>query len=509
MLAVLMFGTSLVQFYSYTMDDSFITFRYAQNLVTGQGLFFNPDDPTRAEGLTSPLYALVIAPFMLLGDSVLDHSKWLGVVVMIGAAGFAGLTTRRLTSSLEARDSVAIAVLCAAHILADPFVAANAVSGMETALSCLAFSVFLLLLMPLERTETGRSRARAVGAGIAAVTVPMLRPEMTLAVGTMLVLVALFHHESRRETLLAFAVFVILGAFYFAARFTYYGLLLPLPFYIKQSGGLNGIFDVLRYIRHALPLFVALLLLALSLFRSGFRPSNNSSAFVLALMAAVVVQVAYYASLTHLMGFGYRYFQPISVALTILGFVGVSKVLLVFPSIRSRPWLLRPFVAAFWLGSVAYLAGTDGHVKRFISDLSAPWLEAQVRVARELRIAANGDPWTIAINDCGAIPFYTGFETIDLAGLNNRAIALDRDPKAAMRELERRQPDLIFLQSRRTEGNVEVLGWENLTIDEIRRLGYDFLGGMPVAFGYEYQAFAPRERSGLIGTRMRAAGLIH
>jgi len=275
-LAVMLFGASTRKFYAYTMDDAFITFRYAQNFVSGHGLFFNPDDPTRAEGITSPLYALILAPFLLLGGAIVEPSKWFGVAVTVATAAVTALTTRRLTSSLDQRDSVVIAVLCAAYFLADPFAAAHAVTGMETALSCLAYSAFLLLLVPLEPADAARRRGKAIAAGFAAVSVPMLRPEMALAVSAMLVLFAMLHRESRRETLLAGAVFVTFGAIYFAIRFAYYGLLLPLPFYVKQAVGLRGTIDVARYVRHALPLFAALLLFIASLLRSEPWPARLS-----------------------------------------------------------------------------------------------------------------------------------------------------------------------------------------------------------------------------------------
>ena len=38
-----------------TIDDAFITFRYAQNLLSGQGLVFNPRE--QVLGTTTPLFA--------------------------------------------------------------------------------------------------------------------------------------------------------------------------------------------------------------------------------------------------------------------------------------------------------------------------------------------------------------------------------------------------------------------------------------------------------------------
>jgi len=43
----------------FRLDDSFITFRYAQNLAAGHGLVYNPGDTTLST--TAPLYAILLA----------------------------------------------------------------------------------------------------------------------------------------------------------------------------------------------------------------------------------------------------------------------------------------------------------------------------------------------------------------------------------------------------------------------------------------------------------------
>ena len=47
-----------------TIDDSYITFRYARNLVSGNGFVFNPGDE-RVQGTTTPLYTLLMAGLAL------------------------------------------------------------------------------------------------------------------------------------------------------------------------------------------------------------------------------------------------------------------------------------------------------------------------------------------------------------------------------------------------------------------------------------------------------------
>src|SRR4029450_2282074 len=53
-------------FYRFLCDDAFISFRYAHNLASGQGLVFNPGFE-RVEGYSNFLWVVVLAAFDALG----------------------------------------------------------------------------------------------------------------------------------------------------------------------------------------------------------------------------------------------------------------------------------------------------------------------------------------------------------------------------------------------------------------------------------------------------------
>jgi len=142
----------LLSDFSLTLDDSYITFRYASNLAAGNGLVFNPGEHPRAEGITSPLYAVMLSLAALSGMDVVMFSKWLGIV----ACGFTSLVVGatiyvvvRSLTSLSPRSAMMVCCAGAAYYLSNAYVVGNAVSGMETALGALSFGVFLLLVASL------------------------------------------------------------------------------------------------------------------------------------------------------------------------------------------------------------------------------------------------------------------------------------------------------------------------------------------------------------------------
>src|ERR1700738_1680717 len=53
----------------FTIDDAFISFRYAENLARGAGLVYNPGE--RVEGYTNFLWVLIIAAVYRLGGESL------------------------------------------------------------------------------------------------------------------------------------------------------------------------------------------------------------------------------------------------------------------------------------------------------------------------------------------------------------------------------------------------------------------------------------------------------
>ena len=62
----------------HTVDDAFITFRYAQNLVEGLGPVYNPGE--RVEGYSSPIWMLGSAIAIAVGADPVVSSKWAGLL---------------------------------------------------------------------------------------------------------------------------------------------------------------------------------------------------------------------------------------------------------------------------------------------------------------------------------------------------------------------------------------------------------------------------------------------
>ena len=69
---------------AWTCDDAFISYRYAKHLIEGQGLVFNPGE--RVEGITNPLFTLLVAGMMAAGLEPRFASMALGGIAYVAVA---------------------------------------------------------------------------------------------------------------------------------------------------------------------------------------------------------------------------------------------------------------------------------------------------------------------------------------------------------------------------------------------------------------------------------------
>ncbi len=123
---------------AFIIDDAYITFRYAHNLAAGKGLVFNPGDPVL--GTTTPLWAVILAIFKMLGMEITQAARFLG---LFSIAGLVLIVQALAARSLPLVVSSALGFCLALHP-DTPFIAN---SGMETAFSMVLVYGGLLLIL--------------------------------------------------------------------------------------------------------------------------------------------------------------------------------------------------------------------------------------------------------------------------------------------------------------------------------------------------------------------------
>ncbi|OFV82866.1 MAG: hypothetical protein A2W26_13780 [Acidobacteria bacterium RBG_16_64_8] len=169
---------------NFTVDDVFISLRYAENLACGSGLVFN--DGQRIEGFSNLLWTLLLAGLAKLGLS--QRTSDLALLISAKALGAGlGLATflavqwllPRMQSWPKSQDRSSFSGLVLLSLGASYSFTLWSVSGMETPLCALAITVAGgAYVLALERLEQGKDSRRLLCLGGTAFGLAALaRPE--------------------------------------------------------------------------------------------------------------------------------------------------------------------------------------------------------------------------------------------------------------------------------------------------------------------------------------------
>lgn len=207
-------GTALAWTRASVVDDAFVSFRYARNLLDGHGLVYNVGE--RVEGYTNFLWTLLVAAAMGLTGVEAPFVATAGcLVAFVANLGVAWAIGRRLAG--RAHLPAAVLLLAVQHT----FVAFGT-SGLETGAAALTTQLVLLALL----------RGRPGAAGLAGALGVLLRPDHLLFYGAG-GLVLLRRRDLRG--LLAYAAPAVLLVAHTAWRLAYYGDLAPNTWYAKSA----------------------------------------------------------------------------------------------------------------------------------------------------------------------------------------------------------------------------------------------------------------------------------
>ena len=113
-LALLAVGIARAAAVAWICDDAFVSLRYAENLVAGNGLVYNPGE--WVEGYTNLLWTLALAAALALGAPDIASAEWMGI------ACYAALAVLLLAASWRRhrRDGGIFLPLAAGVVLVSP-----------------------------------------------------------------------------------------------------------------------------------------------------------------------------------------------------------------------------------------------------------------------------------------------------------------------------------------------------------------------------------------------------
>jgi hypothetical protein len=253
-------------------DDAFISFRYADHLVDGSGLVWNPGE--RVEGITNLLWTLIIALFRMPGFDPVHAAALLGTISFAAALW-------ALYRVETARQRLPVATWVFSLL---PAVITWAGGGLET----MMFTAAPLWIAERLFSNTAPAR-REWQAGAFGGALLLIRPDGALIAGVLALLYAWTQPARVKSAVRVLLPIAVAQVAVTAFRLGYYGDWLPNTFYAKSASDAywgQGFTYVALLLAHS-PVLALLLLLWLVTRLS--RPLKLDADDALAITALVFV----------------------------------------------------------------------------------------------------------------------------------------------------------------------------------------------------------------------------
>lgn len=392
-------------FPQWTVDDAYISMRYAFNLVEHGQITWNIGDAP-VEGYTGILLVLLYAGVIRLGgDPVLIGRLVCGESLV--ACGLLLVLLLQHLGATRKQQAVGVALFCL-----QPWWVIHAFSGLETLLfTALVLASFLAFV-----------RRWQWALMLLLLLTSLTRPEGVALAGVLLV--AGWHRADRWQLVEpAFLLYVLPGATYFLWRWSYYGQFLPNTFYAKASG--DGWRDGLYFLG-----MHAMLLLTLWASRPTWARLQQHRIVSVAALAFIGILFAVYSKADLLMNYADRFFMPV-LALVLIG------VVLSFGSFR-RAWLPLAGYASLCI-VVLLIYGVWCRAYHTMEQREhaavAAWLNEHADPASTLAV----------IVDAGLVPYQTGLRTIDFGALNDTYLAHHPEPADRVTYFFEQSPEYVML----------------------------------------------------------------
>lgn len=415
----------------FVQDDAFISFRYARNLSEGHGLTWNAGE--RIEGYTNFLWVLLMALPIRLGlDPVLASYA-------LGLACYAGSLLLSYALARELCRSRWLALLVPLLLGLNHTFSSYATGGLETQLQACALSgAALLTVRVLTRGERDVAW-QCVGLALCASAALLTRLDSAVVLAPLYLALLRWLLKTRggRKTW-RWAAGAVLPALAIVGgwllwKLQYYGNMLPNTFYAKASSPAlsQGLAYVYRFVTFYW-LGPVLLLGVLRAFQS--LPRSGRSRATPGASAEAPTNVLWWLGACVLLWLGYvvavggdfmefRFFVPVlPLGMTLVVWLVMQESW--HATVRAALVLALALggVMASWghksYGGVESIAQLQGH----LINANENWMG--VGQALGERFGGTESPGVlIATTAAGAIPYYSGLDTVDMLGLNDAWVA--------------------------------------------------------------------------------------
>ena len=448
LLAIYLFAFQIQAIWPFTIDDMYISLRYAKNWASGYGLLWNVHAPP-VEGYSNFSFVVLATFALLLKVDPVVVLKTAGVLGLFFTCYFLYLITRFW---FDQRSSL---LPCFALLFYKGQIIWT-VSGLETAVyqAFICSSVYFCFrgmgYQPYPMIREGSQNHAFILAGLFLTLAGLTRPE-TPALMVLFFILVCWDRPKDKTTLYWRGVFLLgltialLFIPYFSWRFFYFGYLFPNSVYCK---GVTKAFSLsldLNYLKLVWP-FVVLALLAC------IKVPDKRHYF---LWLPSLIYLLMLTDADPIVAFDNRLFLPAFTLIIPLALQGVNWLLSRYLHNNDGLYPLALYVL-FLVIVIIFIPRMSLPDYRYFSEnpLKGERLRAEVVQWLKTNIKPEVD---VVLADSGMIPYYSNLNFIDSYCLNNREMghySTKQRYEQFCREVMQKKPEVIILTSLVEQGKV-------------------------------------------------------
>ncbi|MHA2247124.1 MAG: hypothetical protein ACXADY_19420 [Candidatus Hodarchaeales archaeon] len=429
-LAFFWFVLQCMFFFPFTVDDAFISFKYSQNLAKFGELSFNQGDKP-LEAYSNFFWIILFTPLTYFNFDVIIISKIIGI-----SSGFLLiLITRKITQQLVPDHSYPS--LSSLGVVIVPWISLWAVGGLETIFYITVLTSSILFF--LEEIKVQFSHIFKYWKTCSALLITSLTRIdgiiLALALCIIFSVLIFFNNNQNKSSTRTFSemkpwlasllIFIPVYGIYTVWRLFYFKDLFPSSFYALQGSSSLELFFSRSLVFLPLIIFLFPFIIIIELF--FIKKGKIEQELTLFLIIIVLVGVISIQVRSHMEGF--RYALPAIPSLMVLAAIGLRNSRKInreyFKNNIFRKIVLFLILITLFIYSISPAIFSEFSGLRVNDqtplDYGRGLENAHVKLGKWLGKYAYPDT-VIAIQDVGAVPYYSGLRTVDIhsEGLLNK-----------------------------------------------------------------------------------------
>ena len=400
-LAIGVFLMFSLKYIHFTYDDSFIIYRYAENLANGHGFSWNYDGIPEF-GFTSYLHTILIAAGIKLGFDPMSFSNIVTVFSGTITIIVVGLIVRELTEKKFEYYFLSSLVL---GFL--PAFGLHAISGMETilfvaffALSAYSYLVFL---------RTNKIKHLSILITLIIFTAFIRYEGALLSIGIIIHQIYnswILKNPTDFKKIAIFCIPIMFVIGILLVNNSYQDQYLPNPFHMKSTIELSDLVRNSYSISFVLVLMIAHIFLIALNFKEIIK--NPKSSYFLIQILVVLIPFLFISQWGN---FQHRYYMqiiPLIISLSIFSFY------LIKPKIILGQKHPKFIIIIIIVVLVSYNLSTNWEIRSWADDFSDGLEKSHIKIGKILGNYDHLKHNTIAtVVDAGAVPYYSGWQVYD------------------------------------------------------------------------------------------------